>query len=317
MGRTKTLKTFEDVLTYIKDNVEPVKLGFEFEDKHRQILEDSHFITTSLHSHDKKGNPIYRFNRPNMLHNDIIDIHPSRIFNNGERVAWGNHREVYICKPVKHYIIEDDGETLIQVPSTYIVKSIHPANNKRASVAYYEIAWFDLFPYNAKLKSVGIPSTKYVLDSRKIHIEQIIFMGTKADELNYTPEYQRGYVWDDADYDAFYESIFKGRPLGSLLFANHSWDKYKECGYHSEVIDGKHRINAILDFYLDKRPFRGLFYSQLTGHDKHTFNQGKFNVFEYKTDDKETKIDLFLTFNEGGVSVSKDDIDRVKRMRES
>ena len=59
------------------------------------------------------------------------------------------------------------------------------------------------------------------------------------------PDYQRGYVWTLEDKQKLIQSIFNRADIGKFVFIED--ENYRE--YRLEVIDGKQRLRAILDYY--------------------------------------------------------------------
>jgi hypothetical protein len=69
--------------------------------------------------------------------------------------------------------------------------------------------------------------------------------------LNLRPEYQRRLVWDDQKRSLFIESLLLNVPIPPVFL--YEWDLSRY-----EVMDGQQRLNAIIDFYTNRFPLRGL-----------------------------------------------------------
>ncbi len=67
-----------------------------------------------------------------------------------------------------------------------------------------------------------------------------LFSIRNLNKINYTPYYQRNYVWDDHKATYFIESILLGTEIPPLIFFNN--------GSGIEVIDGRQRFETIKRF---------------------------------------------------------------------
>ena len=74
---------------------------------------------------------------------------------------------------------------------------------------------------------------------------------TQRKWINLRPEYQRRTVWDDQKRSLFIESLLLNVPIPPVFLYEWELSRY-------EVMDGQQRLNAIVDFYDNGFPLRGL-----------------------------------------------------------
>jgi hypothetical protein len=152
------------------------------------------------------------------------------------------------------------------------------------------------------------------------------------------PLYQRDYVWSEDNKDQLIESVFDRLDIGSFLFVRHAGYKHKgdattktyrtlmgtdvviprQDDYTVSIIDGQQRLTTLLDFYMDRRPYKGVYFSQLHPSDRHEFED--FSVMlriieEDKVSEKDI-VRMFLQSNRG-VPQTPEHLDKVRAMYES
>ena len=87
-----------------------------------------------------------------------------------------------------------------------------------------------------------------------------------------------------------------------------------------EILDGKQRLSAIIDYVSSKFTYRGKYYHELSGATRSEFeNQqilvGKLNLRRNGIAcDKNKVIEQFIRLNECGTSMDKEIIDKAKKM---
>ena len=110
-------------------------------------------------------------------------------------------------------------------------------------------------------------------------------------------DYQREYVWTAENKEMYYDTLFKGRNLGRFIFV---------VDFHTaqiEVLDGKQRLNAIVELMGSVVPYKGVFWHQIA-HDERvtvlhrTAQFVDLNKREYSRADL---LQIFLEVNAGGV----------------
>lgn len=154
-----------------------------------------------------------------------------------------------------------------------------------------------------------------------------LFNDRYISKIDYSPYYQRNYVWDDDKATYFIESILLGTEIPPLIFFNN--------GSKIEVIDGRQRFETIKrfkqdDFALTKKGLLALKQLSRKTYDllasdqlkiRDLFDDAKIRIFEFrivnepKLDDKlEDKIkkEIFSRYNSGITPLKKSEIDNAK-----
>jgi hypothetical protein len=137
--------------------------------------------------------------------------------------------------------------------------------------------------------------------------------------------YQRGYVWDILDKVRLISSIYNGKNIGTFTFRQISYeavqdkfDNNKEDLYFAELVDGKQRASAIIEFVQSNITDEfGNYYHDLSDMAKRRF-MGCLNLsycqMPENTTDSEV-LDYFLTMNETGKPVSRTHLNGVKQIQ--
>lgn len=114
------------------------------------------------------------------------------------------------------------------------------------------------------------------------------------------PDYQRDYVWTLEDKERLIDSVFQERSVGSFLYVNYPHEKYQG---KLEVLDGKQRLNTLVEFYSSVFPFKGKYYHELSGHDKGSFLNAsvQFAELDGKRMTRANLLQVFLDVNCAGV----------------
>lgn len=164
-----------------------------------------------------------------------------------------------------------------------------------------------------KLSEVKMfPQLRYSVDiplgQLKSTIDKYIEEGV---QLN--PDFQRGRVWSHEQRVNYVEFMLRGGSTGNQIYFNHPhWMGTFEGEF--VLVDGLQRILALLSFIEeDLLVFECETYSSLKDRFKN-FVSLRFNVCCLQT--KYEVIDWYLLMNEGGVVHTKEELDRVKSLRE-
>ena len=126
--------------------------------------------------------------------------------------------------------------------------------------------------------------------------------------LNLDPDFQRGHVWTEAQQTAYIEYVLKGGMSGREIYLNCiGWNDNYVGPF--VIVDGKQRIQAVLQFLDNKIPAFGSFYSEFT--DK----LPREAYFDININNLSSRIDVlqwYLDLNTGGALHSAKEINRVK-----
>lgn len=135
--------------------------------------------------------------------------------------------------------------------------------------------------------------------------------------------YQRGLVWDLKQKQLLIESIYNGIEIGKFIFKYHSWESIEKQmsetghGYSWDCVDGKQRLNALMEFVQSKFPdFEGNFWEDFSEQAKRKFlrfNGLAIGELPEKAKDQDI-LRSFLTINHTGTPMSEEHINHVKQI---
>jgi hydrogenase maturation factor len=128
--------------------------------------------------------------------------------------------------------------------------------------------------------------------------------------LNLDPEYQREHVWTIEDKISLIDSIFNNIDIGKFVYVHLGYSGE----YIYEVLDGKQRIRAILDFYEDRFKYKGKYFSDLSNRDQDHFDGYSISYAEIQNATYEQKLKYFLKLNTGGRIMAKEHLEKVQKM---
>lgn len=176
------------------------------------------------------------------------------------------------------------------------------------------------YPHNVDKKNIQRRTECFssgdmmTFDFRKMTVESILsqmyFFG-----IDMEPDYQRGYVWTDEDKEKLIDSIFKGIEIGKIALIKRDYSQ--DLMY--EVLDGKQRIGALIDFVTDRFQYKGFFFSELSGLDRNYFKE-KFQVPVATIDrgiTEKQKIQYFIALNTMGKVMDAEHINMLVKKLET
>jgi hypothetical protein len=137
----------------------------------------------------------------------------------------------------------------------------------------------------------------------------------EKNELRY-PDYQRDYVWSNEDKINLIESIFDNIEIGRIVVHEEFNTKKPVDTWCFEIIDGKQRLSAILDYYKNKFAVRDKYFKDLSNLDKQNFKMILIPVTEVKNLNKKQQIELFIKVNTTGKVMDKKHLEKIKQMME-
>lgn len=262
----------------------------------------------------------YRWDNTPML----LQPPPTRTFVKGEQVNIGNLKEVFIDE------VLDNG-------MAYLYHCTWHERDKPTTIQYRVAWWFDI------RKLTSTPNVPRLMSEFRQHpainsgldsiIHYLVSGGIVCD-----PRYQREYVWTEQNKDALLESIFDRLDIGSFLFVSHSGYLHandttarlyktidgrevsipRRDDYTTAIIDGQQRLTTILDFVLDRRPYKGLWFSDLNPRDRYEFEQTSV-MFRIVNEENVTEKDVVRMFlqNNRGVPQAPEHLAKVQALYES
>lgn len=158
----------------------------------------------------------------------------------------------------------------------------------------------------------------------KKNILSIVDPSEMTKTINYSPSYQRNYIWKDKKAIKLIETILLNREVPPLTVI--------EKGDSIEIIDGRQRYESILRFFNDEfclqssglsvlKPLDKLKYSELPLNIKSIFDEYKLKFITYKIENSsklseseidQIKRDLFRRYNYGMTPLNKIEVARAK-----
>jgi uncharacterized protein with ParB-like and HNH nuclease domain len=156
-------------------------------------------------------------------------------------------------------------------------------------------------------------SWEYVEEWLKEHQKDIM-------KLDLDPEFQRGYVWTEEQKVNYIEYALKGGFSGRDIYFNcPTWMKFKS-GKEANVItliDGKQRLNAVLDFLNNKIKVYGDYYKDYeVMHKASKMRLGMDAQFIIHVHNIPNEIDVvkwYIGMNKGGTAHTDKDINVAKQ----
>lgn len=227
----------------------------------------------------------------------VIPVPDNRKLKIGDELEIGNLENVVVC-----YVSDD---------YRYIVVDYERVDNNYGNpIRTAEIGcfvWHHVFLKtsikNTEFTAKNIPIKTYLSSPLSSLISKVLNYG-----VDFSPEYQRDYVWTIEDKEKLIQSIFEGRDIGKFIFLKYNWDDKEE------ILDGKQRLDAIVDFYTSKIPYKGVYYHELSKHDRYRFEDiiVQYADIDAKKFTEADKIKLFLFVNASGVPQSEEHLTRLK-----
>jgi len=240
---------------------------------------------------------------------DVVDRlplipEPTYKFSVGDRVMIGNLEDVYIST-----ILNENKIYEIDYSST----NTNYGNPIKTEHQWMFVMWTDVRKY-AEEKNESLVQNRDVKLNYSQRSMGDIFSKVYHFGVNFEPDYQREFVWSLEDKVSLIDSIFHNVDIGKFTFIHYEMEKWIETGLGYEILDGKQRIRAILDFYEDRFTYKGKLFSELSHRDKHHFTDYAIAQAEAKNLTDDQILRYFIMLNTGGRVMAKEQIEKVKGM---
>ena len=229
---------------------------------------------------------------------------PTYKFNVGDRVEIGNLKDVYVFDVINDGKIYEIDYTSIE--NNYGNPIAH-LNQKRY------IFWFNIRKFKEHQDDSIVKNTDIKLNYFQSNMSDI-FSKAYHFGINFEPEYQREFVWDLEDKVSLIDSIFSNVDIGKFTFLHYDDQKWAETCFGYEIVDGKQRLRAILDFYEDRFTYKGKLFSELSHRDRNHFKNYPVMEAELHNLTREQVLRYFIMLNTGGCIMAKEQIDKVRGM---
>ena len=242
-----------------------------------------------------------------VLRNINLIPQPTYKFNVGDRVEIGNLRDVYISAIYNDHKIYEIDYTSIDNNYGKPITNVHQ---------WMYVKWVDIRAY-----SEGKPESLIANSDIRLNYTQTTLGGllSKAYSfgINFEPEYQREFIWNLEDKISLIDSIFNNVDIGKFTFIYYESEQWQETGFGYEILDGKQRLRAILDYYEDRFRYKGKLFSELSYRDRwHFESYGVVNAEAHNLT-REQILRYFIMLNTGGRIMAKEQIDKVRGMLEN
>lgn len=131
--------------------------------------------------------------------------------------------------------------------------------------------------------------------------------------VDFDPDYQRDFVWNHEDKLQLIHSIFEKMDIGKFVFVKCPFTTPDRPLY--QILDGKQRLSAITEYYLDKFPYKGYYYSDLSTTDMYQFKNLTVPVCELpETTSREEILTQFIRLNTTGHTMPKNHLNKIIKM---
>ena len=133
-------------------------------------------------------------------------------------------------------------------------------------------------------------------------------------ELSFNPCYQRGLVWSNEQKELFIKALMKGI---TRLTPTYVFNGYSSNTKLYEVLDGKQRLNTLLEFVRSEFAVDGVYYKDWGYEDVRAFHRlplvyTSIDGFEDGDLTLALRVELFLQLNSYGEAVDKAHLEMIK-----
>ena len=229
---------------------------------------------------------------------------PTRTFEIGEFVEFGNHQTCRIDE------VKDGGVykvTVSGVDTNY--------GNPKPYEKQYEVNWHMLYKLHNEEVPAMLQPEQFFMDHQRRDIMGVISsVLAEYAGIDFAPDYQRDYVWSLEDKQKLIDSIFNNITIGMIVLAK---VPFKSDSKSYEVIDGKQRLTALVEFYEDRFQYKGYYYSQLRARDRNHFEGYPIAVGLMREPSEKEKYAAFLAVNTFGRVMNEDHLASVREKFQS
>ena len=236
-----------------------------------------------------------------VIERGLIPLNPTRSFEPGERIIFGAHDEVYVRE------VHSDG-------LFYICEGIGIKRGRNVPRAneFFVQPWYDIYKYNQERKTEFTKKEKYYIRQLNSGIESLLHLVYAPHAgVDFDVEYQREHVWELEDKVDLIDSIYNNVDIGKFVFVQNS---IKTEGRYYQVLDGKQRLTALCEFYEDRFPYKGVYFSEMSRRDKHTFRDHGITYGYLENPDQRGIYESFIKLNTCGKPMDSSHINKVKEL---
>jgi len=238
----------------------------------------------------------------NLIDKLFIIPDPTYFYSIGEEVKIGNLENVIVEE-----VLEDGKIYKIDFSSTN--------NNYGNPITTHHhkmyIKWLDIRKINNNKQSLvknNDLKLSYSQGTMSSILSKAYYFG-----IDFNPEYQRDYVWELEDKISLIDSIYNFIDIGKFAFI---YNEYYSSDFGYQILDGKQRIRAILDYYEDRFKYQEKYFSELSRHDQNHLMEYPISYAEIRDITQEQILRYFLKLNISGKVMGKEQIDKVRKLLE-
>jgi hypothetical protein len=225
----------------------------------------------------------------------------NRLFEIGDRVEIGNLDDNVILE------VCNDGKFYKVLTINEIIKY---GQHKGYSFKIWYTPWNNCLPYRKVEDIIEIDSLIENDDIRFSYsqrmLDSLISTYYSGAGLDLNPSYQRGNVWTEDQKVALIDSIFKNIDIGKRRPFR------EERQHYYEMLDGKQRLTAVLDFIEEKFRYKGKLFSELHRRDQNHLENYSISYAETEPLTEKQKYRYFIKLNTTGTPMDKMHLANVK-----
>ena len=200
----------------------------------------------------------------------------------------------------------------------YLLNQIHTEKIKGNPVKTHRqvyVAWQDVQNYQTPGEIKATEKFSYSDDVRmsqfNTHLDGIV--ARYYNNTNMNPEYQREAVWDLSDKVALIDSVFNNVDIGKFTFIRLPFNPDPHS-FQYEILDGKQRLQALVDFVEGRFEYRGKKFQELHPMDQHHFESHSVVMTETDNLTFKQKCQYFLKLNTSGKPQSQEHMEKIRQM---
>ncbi len=238
-----------------------------------------------------------------------IKTEPAYKFNVGDRVSIGNIEKSIVKE------VHGDGRVYV-LTQTYMKNNYGDHHECHREMV---VKWIDIKPYQTPEDLAQIEIFTAPKGIEMVHLNTSI--STLINHkykwgMNLDPEYQRELVWDEVDKIALIDSIFNHIDIGKFTTIRLRYIKRETYNY--EILDGKQRLCAIMEFQEGGFKYKGKFFHELHPMDRRQIRDYPILLAEISEPlTQKQKYDYFLKLNTTGKPQSKEHLNKVRDLSKS
>ena len=153
---------------------------------------------------------------------------------------------------------------------------------------------------------------KYSVDTPLNFLKEKIDKWVSKLNLQLNPDFQRGYVWTEAQQIAYMEFILKGGKTPPIQLNHPGW--LNDFNGDFVCVDGLQRLTALLKFLDNKLPVFGGVYMNDFEDEQGMFGRYDINIRVNNLQTRKEVLNWYLEMNSGGTVHTEDDLNKVKRL---